>query len=156
MRKLLGEQSGASVIEFGFVFIPFMASLLIIIESSRLVYVTTALDLVLAESARSVSLLDESDYFDSNFKERFSEKLKSWPLINSDVRFTSNVTFCNSLLEVNEGSCKGDSKSPLAIYDVNIEMSMMVSLFKWPKNFMVERSILFVQEFNRGNKESSI
>lgn len=153
MIKFIRDQHGVSAIEFAFVFFPFMLSILVLVEVSRLSYITTALDLIISESARSSSLLEDSNNFENDFERRFKSKIESWPLISRDVNFTSNIKYCASLTELTDKNCTGRSDSPLAIYNIEVDMSYIISVYVFPGKFKAVRNIVFVQEFNRKKKE---
>ncbi len=151
----ISETRAVTAIEFSVVFIPFFASILFIAEMCRVSYISSAVDLILAESAQSAA--QSQGNFQNFFNRELAGRINRWPLFGKDVEVTVAVNFCRNISEVLAGTCSGSANNPLALYSVNVKYSTLFMMFTpLLPTIDLTRNVLLVQESHRvsdtGNK----
>lgn len=153
VNKLLSRNEGAVAIEFAFVVIPFLISILFIMELCRVVYIMSSIDLILSEASSATatrkSIVDNNDYFENT-----ANKMSSgWALLlaGGNVKVNTNIEYCATLGELTNRRCSvtGSNTSPLAIYEVIVPYSPIFFIF--PSSIVqkqMTRRIVLVQEHN--------
>ncbi|MCW2480012.1 MULTISPECIES: TadE/TadG family type IV pilus assembly protein [unclassified Symbiopectobacterium] len=149
------SSNGSAALEFSLLFIPFVMAFLFLAELCRVVYISSALDLVLAESSYSASLRQSDRDYNAYFKKALNMRLDVWPLFTKENIISTSVKYCDDIAALieNDKHCLSPNAvgKPLALYLVNIHYRPLFFLF--PK-VMVEqqwkRKVAFVQEFQRG------
>lgn len=140
----------ATAVEFSLVFIPFFASLLFIAEMCRVVYISSAMDLLLAESAQLASLTMTPTNYDLYFNNELNRRMKSWPLLSRNVKTTMTINYCSGIDQAIAGQCSAANQdsSPLALYHVQTAYEPLFFVFPTPLlNGELSRTVLLVQEF---------
>lgn len=134
------------------VFIPFIMSILFIAEMSRVVFISSALDLIIAESGHIASITRVPENYQRYFNEEINRRMTTWPLISRDVHVVVSVTWCDNIASVINRSCSSGNplNKPLAIYRVATDYQPLFFIFPI-QNIVRElsRKVLFVQEFQR-------
>lgn len=149
------SSTGSAALEFSLILIPFIMALLFLAELCRVVYISSALDLILAESSYRTSLRQPDSDYRAYFKKAFNERLDVWPLFTQKNTIRVSAQYCNDIAALIENGKHCSSThavgKPLALYDVNIHYQPLFFIFP---TVMVEqrwkRKIAFVQEFQRG------
>ena len=156
IRHYLRGEDGVVAIEFSMVFIPFIISVLFIIEMSRVVFVSSAMDLIIAESGHLASITRAPEKYQLYFNEEINKRMTSWPLISSDVKVKVSVVWCADLAEIIKNNCNAtDARNrPLAMYGVVTDYQPLFLFFPI-KSIVHElsRKVLFVQEFQRESED---
>lgn len=154
---LLGER-GVVAIEFAMVFLPFILSILFIAEMCRVVYLSSALDLILAESGQVASISLAPENYKKYFTKELNERMEHWPLLSRSVDVDLSILYCDSIATIvhDTGGCSLTSalNKPLALYKVSIDYQPLFFIF--PRDITVRelsRRIAFVQEFQREEED---
>lgn len=153
--SLYRSSSGNAALEFSLLFIPFVMAFLFLAELCRVIYISSALDLILAESSYSTSLRQPGSDYSAYFKKAFNERLAVWPLLTKNIVMHVSTQYCYGITALikNGKHCSSTHSvgMPLALYHVNVGYQPL--FFQFP-TLMVEqrwrRKIVFVQEFQRG------
>lgn len=146
---------GSTAIEFSFIFIPFIMAMLFFTELCRIVYISSALDLILAESGYRASLNTSKSGYKEIFFDDLHDRLVEWPLFSKGITLNLSMLHCDSvtMLVDERGKCSSTNVKgkPLALYNVNVNYQPLFFMFPIK---MVERKlsrkVVFVQEFQRG------
>ncbi|MDM2843536.1 pilus assembly protein [Citrobacter sp. Cpo090] len=152
IKKMRGED-GAIAVELSLVIIPFLVSILFIIELCRVMYLSSALDVVLAESGRYISLdstvTDHSTAFEQNIKNNASH----WPLLFSGSEISVKVKHCKNIADILKDSCvTGTTTADHLLSVYSFRYSYQPVFFFFGTGFfssIFERNIVYVQEPNR-------
>lgn len=157
LKKITGryfKEDGAIAIELSLVLVPFLVSILFIIELCRVMYLSSALDLVLAESGRYISLKDGVSEYSTEFERALDENVKFWPLLSTgNERIAVTVKQCKNISDIISLTCITGADStgkPLAVYSFKYHYEPV--FFFFGSSFFTsvfERNIVYVQEQNR-------
>lgn len=144
------QRRAATAIEFSLVFIPFISSVLFIAEMCRVVYISSAIDLILAESAQIASLTTTPENYEKYFKAEINKRMSRWPLLSSNLNAVLKINYCSSITQVIDGQCASTVGvgMPLALYHVETDYQPLFFIF--PASIMngeLSRTVLLVQEF---------
>ena len=151
VKKLLSRSEGAVAIEFAFVVIPFIISILFILELCRVVYIMSSIDLILSEASSATatrsSIIDNNDYFEK----MVNNMSNGWALLLVGKNVKTNIEYCATMNDLTSRRCStaGLNTSPLAIYEVNVPYSPI--FFVFPSSLVqkqMTRRIVLVQEHN--------
>lgn len=147
------RDSGVASIEFSMVFIPFIMSILFVAELCRIVYLSSTLDLVLAESGHIASISTSASNYEKYFSQEMNKRIKQKPLFSRDASVNVSILYCDSidaLTSPNFSSCIAGppDNMPLAIYSIRIDYNPLFFIF--PRDVAVRelsRRIVLIQEF---------
>lgn len=154
--KRICDNSGAASIEFSVVLIPFLASLLFIMELCRIMYLTAAVDLVLAESARYISLEPSATDYSQSFNRVLNDNIALWPLLASGQPVNVSVSHCANLADLRDmvSRCTmddADGNRALAVYSLTYHYKPLFFIFSAGKfDSLLSRKVVFIQEAKRG------
>lgn len=84
LRRLFAEEDGAAAIEFAFVIVPFIVSIVFIMELCRVIFIMASLDALLANSGNaSANIQDPSnpDLVHEYFQNVINESANGWALL---------------------------------------------------------------------------
>ncbi|MGL9720945.1 TadE/TadG family type IV pilus assembly protein [Symbiopectobacterium sp.] len=149
------SSTGSAALEFSLIFIPFIMAFLFLAELCRVVYISSALDLILAESSYRTSLRQPDSDYHAYFTKALNKRLGVWPLFTKENKISVSAQYCDDIAALIENGKHCSSThavgKPLALYHVNIHYQPLFFLFP---TVMVEqrwkRKVAFVQEFQRG------
>lgn len=152
LRHYLCSEQGIAAIEFSMVFIPFIISILFIAEMCRVVFISSALDLIIAESGHIAAITRVPENYQHYFNEEVNKRMADWPLISRDVRVELSVSWCDNISAVINHACTTAdvSSKPLAFYQVTTDYQPL--FFFFPSQSVIRelsRKILLIQEFQR-------
>jgi tight adherence protein E len=154
IRAIITNEKGNVSVEFAIVFVPFIVTVLFIMEICRVVYLSSCLDLVLAESGYIASITSIPEKHGDYFTTEINKRLAAWPLFSRNEAVELSITYCGSISAMtnNMTGCSETiaTGNPLAMYKVLIKYRPL--FFILPKNdseYAMSRRIVFVQEFNR-------
>lgn len=155
VRNNLNGEQGVAAIEFSMVFIPFIISILFIAEMCRVVFISSALDLILAESGHIAAITRKPENYQYYFNNEINKRMSKWPLISHEVHVAISVTWCDNITAVINHACTTtDARNkPLAFYNVTTDYKPL--FFFFPSRIIMgelSRKILLVQEFQRDRK----
>ncbi|ENW6032992.1 TadE/TadG family type IV pilus assembly protein [Salmonella enterica] len=154
-NRFLNDEGSASV-EFTIVLIPFLASLLFIMELCRVMYLTAAVDLVLAESGRYISLEPAVADYSVSFNKMLNDNIVLWPLLSSGQSVDVSVYHCDKisdLLNITSSCTLADDtgKKVLAIYSVTYHYKPLFFFFSAGHfDSLFIRRVVYIQEAKRG------
>lgn len=155
-NSLLGyrSSSGSATLEFSLIFIPFIMAFLFLAELCRVVYISSALDLVLAESSYRTSLRDPDSDYHAYFTKALNERLAIWPLFTRKNTMSVSVQYCDDITALIEKSNHCSSThavgKQLALYHVSIDYQPLFFLFPTVMvGQRLKRTVAYVQEFQR-------
>ncbi len=114
-----------------------------------MVYIMSSVDVILAESGSAVSTFADSDDLAKNFQLAVNKETKNWPLLSTDHTVNAQVTFCESLEQVENSTCIStiSAGKPLALYKISLAYHPI--FFVFPETFIsniMSREIVLVQE----------
>lgn len=159
MRKLkwlFSKEDGAATVEFAFVAIPFIISLLFIMELCRIIYIMSSVDLILSEASTETAISTKVSDKDSHFEKMVNDIAKGWALllVGDNVKITTKIEYCMSIDQLIDDKClpvsqKYDASATgeLAIYSVTVPYRPLFFMFPgaFVQNSMM-RKIVLVQE----------
>ncbi|HHQ7228721.1 TPA: TadE/TadG family type IV pilus assembly protein [Salmonella enterica subsp. enterica] len=154
--RMFIKNNGTASIEFSLVLIPFLASILFILELCRIMYLAAAIDLVLAESARYTSLEPSVTDYEQTFNKMLNDNIVLWPLLSSGQSVDAKVRHCGKISDlVNAAiSCTIDDTAGnkmLALYSLNYHYKPLFFIFNDGHfDSLLTRKIIYIQEAKRG------
>ena len=148
------SNSGSTTIELSLVFIPFIMAMLFLAELCRVVYISSALDLILAESGYRTSLRSSESDYKAFFAKELNNRLNTWTLFSKKIKLNFSVLYCDSvgMLADHKSHCSSTNSvnKPLALYSVSVDYQ---PLFFIPPhsiiNSQLNKKTVFVQEYQR-------
>ncbi|POT57833.1 hypothetical protein C3432_07780 [Citrobacter amalonaticus] len=153
MIKRTKKEDGAIAVELSLVIIPFLISILFIIELCRIMYLSSALDVVLAESGRYISLDSSVTDYSSAFEQNLKNNAKAWPLLYSGTEVSVTVKHCKTISELLNDNCISGSTTAdhfLSVYSFKYSYQPVFFFFSAGYfSSIFERKIVYVQEPNR-------
>lgn len=152
-EKLFSRNDGAVAIEFAFVVIPFVISILFIMELCRVVYVMSSVDLILSEAGNASVTLSSASKADEYFDDMINKMAQNWPflLYSKDIKIQTSIQYCNSITELASSKCSSSYSSDalLSIYQITVPYKPV--FFAFPNSLLqndMVRRVVFVQEHN--------
>lgn len=152
-RNLFLRNDGAVAVEFAFVVIPFIISILFIMELCRVVYVMSSIDLILSEAGTASVTLTNSSKANTYFDKMINEMASNWPflLYGKDIKVQTSIQYCDSITQLANNQCSSSSASDalLGVYKISVPYEPV--FFAFPTSFVqgeMVRSVVFVQEHN--------
>lgn len=135
------------------VFIPFIISILFIAELCRIAYLSSTLDLLLAESGHIASLSTSASNYQQYFTREINERIRQKPLFSRDTSVNVSILYCGSIDDLaspNFRDCIAGppDNMPLAVYSIRIDYKPL--FFVFPRKVAIRvlsRRIALVQEF---------
>lgn len=152
-------ERGVAAIEFSLVFIPFMLSVLFIIEICRMVFVSSAVDMIIAESGNIAAVTTKPGEYESYFNSEMNKRMKDWPLISNDVIVKVSLASCKDIDAVIAHNCS-TSGTPsgsdgLAFYSMQADYKPLFYFFPTSSAAKIlSRRILLVQEHQLDREKS--
>lgn len=158
LRFLVTNERGSALVEVAFVLIPFIVTILFIAELCRVTFISSSLDLVLAESGKISSMSVSHDDYKNKFETEFKNRVMAWPLFSKNMKIEQDITSCENLAAlVNSGvlcSSSQHKNNALAVYTVKIDYSPVFFIFPLKMvNNELQRKIVLIQEFQRKEDE---
>lgn len=151
--KKLRKDDGAIAVELSLVIIPFLISILFIIELCRVMYLSSALDVILAESGRYISLDSSVTDYSSAFEQNLKNNAKNWPLLYSGTEVSVTVEHCKNIPDLLNKNCTtGVTADDYFLSVYSFKYSYQPVFFFFSTGFfssIFERNIVYVQEPNR-------
>lgn len=151
--KFFSRNDGAVVIEFAFVVIPFIISILFIMELCRVVYVMSSVDLILSEAGKASVTLTSTSKADEYFDNLINKMASNWPflLYSKDVKVQTSIQYCNSIAQLTSNKCSSSYSSDalLGVYQITVPYKPV--FFAFPNSLLQDdmvRRVVFVQEHN--------
>lgn len=149
------EEKGAISVEISLIFIPLIFIILLIFELCRIVYISSALDLAVAEASRyaAISTMTEEDY-QAVFYSKLNKDIPLWPLLTRDENLYIDVSYYNTINDVITNNCdKNAEQKSLALYNVGYNYTLLFSFMPTASlNSYLKRTVVYVQEYQRDNK----
>ncbi|EMF0717563.1 pilus assembly protein [Citrobacter freundii] len=162
LKRLFSQEDGAATVEFAFVAIPFIITLLFIMELCRIIYIMSSVDLILSETgsetAISMNVADNEKYFN----DAVNKMAKGWILLLSgnNVKIQTNIEYCMSIGHFIDDKClpvspgyDASATAELAIYSITVPYEPL--FFVFPGTFaqnVMTRKIILVQEHKLDRK----
>jgi tight adherence protein E len=135
--RLIHNESGVVALEMTLILIPFILLFLFVAELCSVLYVSSSIDLAMAEGMRFTSSLSAPSMsaYKTAFSKKMEERIKILPLMvyNAD-NINFDVTYCHNLGDVAAGQCHQpnaslpsvdaegknipDSGTPIAYYSI--------------------------------------
>lgn len=145
------EKKGAIAVEFALVLIPYLLLFLLTAEVCRMFYVSSVINLSLAESSRYAANNREISYKES-FIKNYKKNLNSFPLLSNNNQLSFDVYYCGTIEDIILDKCTKNNKNkkPLAIY--HIDYNYKPVFFILPNNYInkiISRNLVYVQEYER-------
>ncbi|MBA7848241.1 pilus assembly protein [Klebsiella sp. RHBSTW-00465] len=152
LKNFLCNTKGSIAIEYAFVVIPFIISILFIMEICRVTYIMSSVDLILSESSSATSTLSKSSDSSAYFRRMAKKMSQGSPLLLfGDMEIKKEVTYCANFEELTTGTCTSNSlgSNPLGIYKIEVPYKPLFFIFpaSYFQNKMV-RKIILIQENN--------
>ncbi|WP_034916613.1 TadE/TadG family type IV pilus assembly protein [Erwinia sp. 9145] len=154
------DKKGIAAIEFSLVIIVFIFFTFFIFEISRYMFVSSAIDLTLAESARITSsrLQKKADYA-AIFHHVVAEQSRLWSTFIDGGNYHVTILYCHSIAQAVNGECNKNEAAgkALAIYQVQYDYQPLLfngavagseKLISALKSSLTRRLVL-VQEYER-------
>lgn len=152
-------ERGVAAIEFALVFAPFMMSVLFIIEICRMVFVSSAVDMIIAESGNIAAVTTTPDKYYKYFNDEMNKRMQDWPLISNDVIVKVSLASCKDIDAVIDNKCSTSgtpgSSDGLAFYSMQADYKPLFYFFPTSSaEKILSRRILLVQEHQLDREKS--
>lgn len=156
LKRLFTREDGAAAMEFAFVAIPFLISVLFIMELCRIIYVMSSVDLILSDTSSATAISTTSTNNDADFNRAVNDKAKGWILllVGDNVQIETSVTYCQSIQDIVDRKCSPAARTPdaattatLALYRITVPYKPL--FFVFPGAFVqntMTREVVLVQE----------
>jgi tight adherence protein E len=155
IRERIRSDSGAISLEFALLIGPFLLLVFLFLEICRVIFISAALDLAVAESGRSASF-DSSTA--TNYRASFIHSLENnsqlWPWLgNSDDIDIEDVLYCRNVEELVANSCCAStpaSGAKLAVYSIKYHYNPVLAqlfLLSSFKASLLSRKVVYVQHY---------
>lgn len=149
------EEKGSVAVEISLIFIPLIFIILLIFELCRIVYISSSLDLAVAEASRyaAISTMTEENY-QTVFYDKLNKDIPLWPLLTKDENIYVDVNYCSTINDIIADNCNNiaDQKS-LAIYKVGYNYTLLFSILPTGSlNSYLQRTVVYVQEYQRDDR----
>ncbi|WP_216081269.1 TadE/TadG family type IV pilus assembly protein [Citrobacter sp. MGH 55] len=158
LRRLFADEDGAAAIEFAFVIVPFIVSVLFIMELCRIIFIMASLDALLADSGNATANIQNPsnpDLVHEYFQDAINESASGWALLTlgKEVSIKVEIESCgydhNQTKPFVNCSELSNTKKPISIYKIEVPYEPL--FFVFPVNIMQEkmtRRIVYIQEAN--------
>lgn len=119
-------------------------------------YLTAAIDLVLAESARYTSLEPSVTNYEQTFNKMLNDNIVLWPLLASGQSVDATVLHCEKVSDLvsTSSSCSIDDTAGskmLALYSLNYHYKPLFFIFNDGHfDSLFTRKAIYIQEAKRG------
>lgn len=155
VRDYLSNNSGATTLEFTFFITSFLVMLFFFLELCRVIFISAALDLAVAESGRAASFDSQASV---NYRDSFTNSLKKnsslWPYLGNDNDITiKDVRYCLDVEQLVNNTCSAAQTpkgSTLAIYSIEYNYNpVLANVFMMDtfKKSMLQRDVVYVQQY---------
>lgn len=146
-------KKGVIAVEFALVIIPYLLLFLLTAEVCRMFYVSSVINLSLAESSRYAANNRELSYKES-FINNYKKNLNSFPLLSNANQLSFDVYYCRTIEDIIADKCTKNNKEkkPLAIYHIDYHYKPV--FFVLPNNYtnkIISRNLVYVQEYERSD-----
>lgn len=144
------SNNGSIAIEFLIVFILFIFILLSSAEITRLLYISSNLDLAFSEAtktAKNRNITDNRDY-NTILRQRLITQTGVFGAFIADSNIVTDVTFSNSINDIINNAQQDDNNLVLAKYTASYTYRAV--FFPIPTifaNTLLKREVIFVQEY---------
>lgn len=147
------RENGVASVEFAMVFIPFIISILFIAELCRVAYISSTLDLLLAESGHVASVSSSASNYQQYFLREMNEKIRQKPLFSRGANIHLSIMYCadiEALTSTDFSRCISEppDNMPLAVYKISVDYRPLFFIF--PRASIaheLSRRIVLIQEF---------
>lgn len=150
LRKMLTNCTGGVTIEYAIVIIPFIITVLFIMELCRVTYIMSSIDLILAEGSGAAASLSDTSSGGDYFKRMIKKQAEQSPLLLSDdIDVITDVSYCQNISQLLDDRCTptGAESAPLSIYKISVPYKPLFFIF--PISFLkdkMSRKVIMVQE----------
>ncbi|HID7510769.1 TPA: TadE/TadG family type IV pilus assembly protein [Enterobacter hormaechei] len=150
MYRTFSRDDGSISVEFALVFIPFLISIMFVLELCREIYFINAMDLVISESGYSTSVNQTITNNAALFNKDVVEKFAKIPFTSDAGNISTSISYCMDLkqLEMNNCTDQNPAGHKLAMYTIQLNYNPM--FFKFPiKSFdnHFKKNVFLVQEY---------
>lgn len=147
------EKKSVITVEFALIIIPYLLLFLLTAEICRMFYVSSVINLSLAESSRYAANNRELSYKEA-FINNYKKNLVSFPLLANANQISFDVYYCETIEDIISDKCitNNKDKMPLAIYHIDYHYKPV--FFILPNNYtnkIISRNLVYVQEYERSN-----
>ncbi|WP_145524375.1 TadE/TadG family type IV pilus assembly protein [Yersinia vastinensis] len=144
------QNNGSITIEYAILFTLFIFMLLASAEISRLLYISSSLDLAISEAAKSAKNKksnDNSSYLSVLKQNLVKQKGMLGIFITKDNQVGARIFFYQNLSDIINNNPSDNTRSPLAKYTVSYLYHPIFFPFSthWSKT-LLSREVIFVQE----------
>lgn len=149
--RLLPANRGSIAVEFTLIFILFIFMLLLVVETSRLFYISANLDFALSEAAKTAKNKDDENElsYQQLFDRHFNQQVTVLgALVHTPPSARLTVNFSHSVADLINGNSEENNHTlPLAHYQVRLNYQPIFLPFPqaWV-NTLLSREVIFVQE----------
>ncbi|VTR57431.1 Flp pilus assembly protein TadG [Serratia fonticola] len=111
------KEQGAVAVEISLIFFPFIFIILFMFEICRVIYISSALDLAVAEASRyaAISQISEVGY-QKVFIDKLNKDIPLMPLLTADKNIYVNVNYCSTIEDVIINNCDSISNEKTSCY----------------------------------------
>ncbi|KGA48793.1 putative tight adherance operon protein [Yersinia frederiksenii] len=155
IRERVKSDSGAISLEFALLIGPFLLLVFLFLEICRVIFISAALDLAVAESGREASFDSRASI---NYRTSFIHSLENnsqlWPWLgNSDAITIEDVLYCRTVEELVANNCLAStpaSGAKLAVYSIKYQYSPVLAQLFFLSSFkdsLLSRKVVYVQHY---------
>lgn len=151
---LFFRQKSASVsIEFAIIFSYLLVIFLIVIEFSRVIIISSALELVTTEITRKTAITEQNRYSEdiNNF---IKSEVPLWPYITDPSDFHVTIAYCRNVKDIINNNCQNSLNDETRILSFSLEYSystVFSDLFSF-LNTALKRKVIVYREFSKSKQ----
>ncbi|MDA5483270.1 TadE/TadG family type IV pilus assembly protein [Yersinia intermedia] len=155
IRQKIRSDSGATSLEFALLIGPFLLLIFLFLEICRVIFISAALDLAVAESGREASFDSRSSVnYRTSFIHSLEKNSQLWPWLgSSDAIIIGDVLYCRTVDELVASNCRAStaaSGAKLAIYSIKYQYNPVLTQLFFLSSFkdsLLSRKVVYVQHY---------
>lgn len=153
------DERGAITLEFTLLISFFLILTFYFIELCRIIFLSAAIDLAVAEAGRSASFDGSSvGNYKRSFISSLNENIRLWPFLSSnDTIDVDNVLYCGTVSDLVNDACSetwSSGSAKIAVYRVRYSYHPVLTSLIFLDNFsvsMLSRTVAYVQYYDLDN-----
>ncbi|PAF45748.1 TadE/TadG family type IV pilus assembly protein [Helicobacter sp. 11S02629-2] len=127
--RFLKEQKGVAAIEFAMLLLPFFILIVIIIETSILIYQNSIISYMGFNAASYASSFNYKEGYEEKYKEYLDSRKNQFLAFVKPERLTLKLEYCRNLKELANNSCTGSpQENALVIYNLSYHVNPLFPL----------------------------
>ncbi|PAF51704.1 hypothetical protein BKH43_00230 [Helicobacter sp. 13S00401-1] len=128
-KSFLQDKKGVAAIEFAMLLLPFFILIVIIIETSILIYQNAMISYIGFNASSYASSFNYKEGYETKYKEYLDSKKNRFLSFVSPEKLTLNLEYCKNITELANNSCTGSpQENQIVIYNLSYHVSPLFPL----------------------------